>query len=189
MHIDVDASELAEDVNLRNSVTSSVQGQFEKPEQRGRLPISSRVEDHVKSQPSTPTPVDEMSFSAPLSGSNPEVGPLQGLTAPQTRSAKNGKRGLKGRDASLLTFSKKKGALETLKRSRTVKDNEAVGDTEEVLELLESTAGLRAFDSGSSSVGVPLRDRDGTAIANTEGHSLPDHEEQNRPCPSSPSIE
>jgi hypothetical protein len=46
----------------------------------------------------------------------PEADPPIELAGPQIRGAKNGSKGLKGRDASLLFFNKKKGTLDTLRR-------------------------------------------------------------------------
>jgi hypothetical protein len=177
-------------------VISSAPGQPEETRRHGHPP-SSRVTNHVESQPSTQTTTDEINLSVPPSGPSPEAGsPIH--AAPQNRGAKNGRSGLKGRNASLLTFSKKKGALETLKRDCAIKDNETVGDTEEVLELLESPStnlGSMTFHS-ESSMETSLQDRDGngtvaeqTSHDDTESRLLADHEEQNRPRPPSPSIE
>lgn len=152
---------------------------------------------HIDSQPSTQT-TGEINLSATPSGPHPEAQPPIELAVPQIRGGKSGIKGLKGRDASLLTFNKKKGTLEILKRSRAVKDSKGVGDTEEVLQLLESpsaTFGSMMFPSGSS-IAASLQNSDGTAAAaeqaihgDTEFRSLADYEAQNRNCPHSPNIE
>jgi len=198
MVVDFDASNLVDQVDHENAVTSSFQGQAEEPEPCDR---PSRVSDHVTSQNSTQTMVQDVDFSV-ASGSQPVADPSHELVATQTQRTKNAGRGLKGRNASLLTFSKKTGALETLKRKRAVKDNnEGVWDAE-VLEHLESTSAALAsavLRSESLSVEVPPQGNDGTAIAteemkfasqdDTESHPLPDYEEQSRRCPSSPKTE
>ncbi|SRR6266851_8283388 len=197
MHIDVDASGLEDQVDHKNAIKSSFRGQSEEPGHHDR---PSRVSNNVKSQPSTPTMVDDIDFSAD-SGLHHGVDPPQGLFAPQTRSAKNVRKGLRGRNASLLTFSKKTGSLETLRRNRALKDNEAVGDADEVEPVESTSAALDSvvFHSGSSSMEIPPPGRDSTPTAtekmkfashdDTESHSLPEYEEQNQPCPSSPKIE
>jgi hypothetical protein len=199
MLVDFDASNLVDQVDHENAVISSFQEQAEEPEHCDR---PSRVSDHVTSQNSTQTMVEDVDFSV-ASGSRPVADPSPELVATQTQRTKNVERGLKGRNASLLTFSKKTGALETLKRKRAVKDNnEGVGDVEEVLDYLESSSAALAsavLRSGSLRVEVPPQGNDGTAIAteqmkfasqdDTKSHPLPDYEEQSRPCPSSPKIE
>jgi hypothetical protein len=121
------------------------------------------------------------------------------LGAPQIHGAKNGTKGIKGRNASLLTFNKKKGALEPLKRNRSVRDSQAVGDAEQVLKLPESTSaapGSMTFHPGPSS-GTSLQEGNGNATATEQtSHGdteprllLADYEEQNQPCPASPNIE
>jgi hypothetical protein len=198
MLADIDVSNLVDQVNHRDAITSSSQEQVEEPEHHDR---PSRVSDPVKSQPSTQTMVEDVDFSV-ASGSYPGADPSQEPVTAQTRRAKNVERGLKGRNASLLTFSKRTGVLETLRRTRAVKDNEAVGDAEEVLDHPESTNAALAsavLRSGSSNVEVPPQGSDGTATAaeqkqfagqgDTDNHPLPDYEEQNQPCPSSPKIE
>jgi hypothetical protein len=190
----VGSSGLAEQVDLEDPVTSSTTGKPEESQRHSYPPSSSRVSNHVESQPSTQTTTDEINLSVPP-GLHPEADPPI-FAAPQTRGAKNGRRGLKGRTSSLLTFSKKKGALETLKRNCAVMDSEAVGDAEEVLELLEPPStilGSMMFPS-ESSMETSLQDREGNATAakqtshdDTESRLLADHEEQNRPSP--PSIE
>ena len=196
MLVDVDASGLAEEVDIGNPATSSTPGQPEETQRHSRPP-SSRVSNHVELQLSTQTSADELNLLAPLSDPHPEAGPPIELAAPQSRDARKGRRGLPGRNASLLTFSKKKGALETLRRNCAVKDGEATGDAEEVLELLESTSvtGSRVFHSGAS-IEASLQDGDATATAakqtsrdGTESHSLAEYEEQNLPSPPSPNIE
>jgi len=195
----LDASNLVDQVDHKNAVISDFQGQAEEPEHYDR---PSRVSDHVTSQNSTQTVVEDVDFSV-ASGSQPVADPSHEHVASQTRRTKNVERGLKGRKASLLTFSKKTGALETLKRKGAVKDNnEGVGGAGEVLEHLESTSAALAsavLRSVSLSVGISPQGNHGTAIAteqmksasqdDTESHPLPDYEEQSRPCPSSPKIE
>ena len=116
-----------------------------------------------------------------------------------TLGTKNGTKGIKGRNASLLTFNKKKGALQALKRNRPVRDSQVVGDAEQVLELPESSSaflGSMTFPSALS-IGTSLQDGDGNAtLAEQRSHSdaeprllLADYEEQNQPCPASPNIE
>jgi hypothetical protein len=199
MLVDFDASNLVDQVDHENVVTSSFQGQAEEPEYCDR---PSRVSDHVTSQNSTQTVVEDVDFSV-ASGSQPVADPSHEPVATRAQRSKNVERGLKGRNASLLTFSKKTGALEILKRKRAVKgNNEGVGNAEEVLGHLESTSAALAsvvLRSGSLSVEVPPQGNDGTAIAteqmkfasqdDTESHPLPDYEEQSRPCPSSPKPE
>lgn len=197
MYIDVDASGPEDQVDHKNAIKPGSRGQSEEPVRHGR---SSRVSNNIKSRPSTPTMVDDIDFSAD-SGLHHDVDPPQGLFVPQTRSAKNVRKGLRGRNASLLTFSKKTGSLETLRRNRALKDNEAARDADEV-EPVESTSA--ALDSavshpGSSSMEIPPPGRDSTPTAteqmkfvshdDIESHSLPEYEEQNQPCPSSPKIE
>jgi hypothetical protein len=143
--------------------------------------------------------VDNIDLSA-ASGSHPGADP-QEFDAPQPRRTKNVIKGLKGRNTSLLTFSKKTGGLETLKRSRPVKENEAVVDAEEVMEHLESNSTALAsmtVRSGSASFEIPPQRGDSATEAeqtkitshdNTQNHLLHDYEEQNLPCPSSPKIE
>lgn len=196
MLVDTDASKLADQVDHENSVKSGSQGQSQESEQHGR---PSRVSNHVQSQPSTPTMVDDIDISA-ASGSHPGADP-QEFAAPQPQRARSVSKGLKGRNASLLTFSKKTGGLETLKRTRAVKENEAVGDAEEVVEHLESTSTALAsmvVCSGSSSFEIHPQGRDSATEAeqtkvtshdDTQPHLLQDYEEQNEPCPSSPKIE
>jgi len=197
--IDADASGSAEpiDVDVENSVGPNAQGQSHP----GRSPTPSRIPDDDSLQPLTSTMVDELNILAPLA-SYPEADPQQELAVSQIQSARNGSRGLKGRNASLLTFSKKKGGLETLKRSRSIKDGESVGDTEELVRVQESNraaSGVTVFRSGSSNVEIPLQDRDVTppaaeqtklsSLDDIESRPLPDLDEQNLPCLSSPSIE
>jgi len=188
-----DASGPAELVDLGNPVTSSASGQPEETQHHSCLPSSSRVPNRVESQSSTQTTGNPL-----LSGPYLEVNQSVELDAPQSRGAKNGRKGLKGRDASLLTFNKKKGVLETLKRNSAVKDSQAVGDAERVLELPESTSatlGSMAFLSGPP-IETSKEDRnsnttavDQTSHVDTECLLLGDYEVQNQPCPSSPSIE
>jgi hypothetical protein len=199
MLADIDVSNLVDQVNHRNAITSSSQEQAEEPRHHDR-PL--RVSDPVKSpQPSTQTMVEDVDLSV-ASGSYPGADPSQEPVAAQTQRSKNIERGLKGRNTSLLTFSKKTGVLETLRRTRAVRDNGAVGDTEEVIDHPESTNAALAsavLRSGSSNVEVPPQGSDGTATAaeqkqfasqgDTDNHTLPDYEEQNQPCPSSPKIE
>jgi len=185
MLVDADADQ----VELENGVKSSSQGPSEESEQHGR---PSRVSSRVQSQPPVPTMADDIDFS---SASGPHPG-----ADPQPQRTKDVSKGLKGRNASLLTFSKKTGGLETLKRGRAVKENEADGDAEEVMEHLESTSTALAsmvVRSGFSSFVIPPQGRDSTTEADqtkvtrhddTQGH-LQDFEEQNQPCPSSPKIE
>ena len=196
MLVDTDASKQAGQVDLENGVKSSSQGQSEESEQQGR---PSSVSNHVQSQPLTPTMVDNIDFSA-ASGSHPGADP-QEFDAPQPRRTKNVSKGLKGRNTSLLTFSKKTGGLETLKRSRPVKENEAVADAEEVMEHLESNSTAfanMAVRSGSASFVIPPQPGDSATEAeqtkvashgNTQNHLLQDYEEQSPPSPSSPKIE
>ncbi|KAI0256791.1 hypothetical protein BJV78DRAFT_1166968 [Lactifluus subvellereus] len=172
-------------------------------ERRGRPSKSSRILDHVKAQPSTLAPVTDATTSSTPPGPRDEVDLPQEVAAPQTFGGKKSRGGLKGRNASLLTFSKKKGALQTIRRERAVKDDEALQDTDEVLELLESTSAPLdsvAFGSGSSSPKIPLQDKASMAttseqrkLANNgeaEDRSLPDYEERNRPVsPPSPTLE
>jgi hypothetical protein len=192
MLVDADASKPADQVDHENGVKSSSQRQSEESEQHGH---PSRVSNHVQPQPSMPTMVDDTDFSS-VSGSHPGAN-SQEFVAPQPRRTS---RGLKGRNASLLTFSKKTGGLETLKRSRVVKENETVGDAE-VVEHLESTStdpASMVVRSGSSSFEVPPQGRDSateaeqtkvTSLDDTQTYLLQDYEEQNQPCPSSPKIE
>jgi hypothetical protein len=194
----VDASGSAEQVDLGNSVPSSASVQPRETQRHSFPPSSLRVSNHVESQPSTQNTVNETNPSLP-SGSHLEVDQTLELGAPQIQGAKNGTKGIKGRNASLLTFNKKKGALEPLKRSRPVRDSQAVGDAEQVLELPESTSatlGSMAFHSGPS-IGTSLQDGNGnetaaepTSHGDTESRLLlADYEEQNQPCPGSPNIE
>ena len=198
MLVDVDASGSAEQVDLGNPAPSSASGQLEETQHHSRPLSSSRVSNHVESQPSTQTTANEMNPSLP-SGPHLEVDQAIEFGAPQIPGAKNSTKGIKGRNASLLTFNKKKGALEPLKRNRPVRDSQAVGDAEQVLDLPESTSatlGSIAFHSGPS-IGTSLQDGDGNAAAaeqtspdDTEPRLLiADYEEQNQPCPASPNIE
>lgn len=193
MLVDADASKPADQVDHGNGVKSTSQRQSEESEQHGH---PSRVSNHVQPQPPMPTMVDDTDFSA-VSVSHPGADP-QEFVAPQPRRTS---RGLKGRNASLLTFSKKTGGLETLKRSRVVKENEAVGNAEEVVEHLGSTStdpASMVVRSGSSGFEIPPQGRDSATEAeqtkvtshdDTQSYLLQDHEEQNQPCPSSPKIE
>jgi hypothetical protein len=195
MLVGVDASGLAEQVDLGSLVTSSAPGQPEETQRHSCPPSSSRGSNHVESQPSTQPTTDEMNISAPPAGPYPD--PPIDLSVPRTRGGRNVRRGLAGRNASLLTFSKKKGTLETLRRSRVVKDSSPILDTE-ILDLLGSsstTPGSRAFHSGPS-IDTSLQDRDATPIAaeqtshdGIESHSPAEYEEQNRISSPSPNIE
>lgn len=179
MLVGVDASGSAEQVDLGNSI-----------------PLSSlRVSNHIESQPSTQTAANETLSSGP----HLDVDQLIELGAPRIQGAKNGTKGIKGRNTSLLTFNKKKGALESLKRSRPVRDSQAGSDAEQALELSESasaTPGSMAFHSGPS-IGTSQQDGNGNATAaeqtshdDTEPRLLlADYEEQDQPCPASPNIE
>jgi hypothetical protein len=198
MIVGVDASGSAEQLDLGNPVPSSASRQPEETQRHSCPPSSSRVSNHVESQPSTQTTANEINSSLP-SGPHLEVDQPIEPSAFQTLGAKNGTKGIKGRNASLLTFNKKKGALETLKRNRPVRDSQAVGDAEQVLGLPESTSATVssvAFHSGPS-IGTSLRDGDGNATAAEQtSHGdieprllLADYEEQNQPCPASPNIE
>jgi len=198
MLVGVDASGPAEQLDLGNPVPSSASGQPEETQRHSCAPSSSKVSNHVESQLSTQTTANEINLSLP-SGPHLEVDQPIEPSAFQTPGAKNGTKGIKGRNASLLTFNNKKGTLETLKRNRPVRDSQAVGDAEQVLELPESTSatlGSVAFHSGPS-IGTYLRDGDGNATAaeqtsygDTEPRLLlADYEEQNQPCPASPHIE
>ena len=188
----------AEQVDLGNLVPSSASGQPEESQRHSRPPSSLRVSNHVESQPSTQTTASEINPSLP-SGPHLEVDQQIELDVPQTQGAKNGTKGTKGKNASLLTFNKKKGALETLKRSHPVRDSQVVGDTEQVLELPEDTGtilGTMAFHI-MPSIGTSLQGGGGNATAAEQiRHSdteprllLADYEEQNQPCPASPNIE
>ncbi len=188
MFVSVDASGSAGQVNLGNSVVSSASGQ-------PGPPSSSRVPNYVESQPSTQTTANEINLSLP-SGPHLEVDQPVELAVLQTRGAKNGRKGLKGRNASLLTFNKKKGALEILKRTCAVTDSQTVEGAEEVSELFESTRATLGSNSGPS-IETSLQDRDGSAtVAAQTSHDdaesclLADYEEQNQPClPPSPNVE
>jgi hypothetical protein len=195
MLVDTDASKPADLVDLENGIKSDSQRQSEELEQHSP---PSRVLDHVQPQSSMPIMVDDTDFSA-VSGSHPGAD-SQEFLAPQPRRTS---KGLKGRNASLLTFSKKTGGLETLKRSRVVEENEAAKDAEaeEVVEHLESTSTALAsmvVRPGSSSFEIPPQGRDSvpeeeqTKVMNhddTQSYPLQDFEERNQPCPSSPKIE
>lgn len=190
MLVGVDTSELAEQVDLGSPVTSSAPGQSGETQRHSCPPSSSRVWNHVESQPSTQTTADDLSVTP----SGPYPDPPIDLAVSPIRGARNSRRGLQGRNASLLTFSKKKGTLETLRRNRTVKDSEAIVDTE-VLEHLGSTSatfGSTVLHSGPTS----LQDGDASATAAeqtshdaVESPSLAEYEEQDNPCPPSPNIE
>jgi len=183
--VGVDASELAEQIDFGNPVLSSASGQPVETQRRSFPPSSAKVLNHVESQPSTQTTVNEINPSLP-SGPHLEVDQLIEPGPPQILSAKNGAKGIKGRNASLLTFNKKRGTLETLKRNRPVRDSQSTS----------ATLSSMAFQSGPS-IGTSLQDRDGNATAaeqtshgDTEPHLLlADYEEQNQPCPASPNIE
>lgn len=196
--VDVDASGSAEQVDLGNPVPSSASGQPPEETECHSCPPSSRVSNHVESQPSTQTTANEINPSL-HSGPHLEVDQQIELGAPQIQGAKNGTKGIKGRNASLLTFNKKKGALGPLKRNRSVRDSQAVGDAEKVLELPESTGatlGSMSFHPGSS-IGTSLLDGNGNATPvdqTSHGETEPclllaDYEEQDQPCPASPNIE
>ena len=172
------------------------------PKRRGRPPKSSSIPDHVETQPSTSAPVTDATASSTPPGLRDEVDLPQQAVAPRAFGGKKSRGGLKGRNASLLTFNKNKGTLETMRRERAVKDDEALQDTDEVLELLESTSAPLdsvAFGSNSSSPEIPLQDKVSIAttskqrkLANNEAEdrSLPDYEEQSRPIsPPSPTLE
>lgn len=197
MLIGLDASESAEQLDLKNPVPSSASGQPEET-QRHTCPPSSRASNHVETQPSTQTTTNEINPLL-LSGPHLEVDQPIELGVPQIPGAKNGTKGIKGRNASLLTFNKKKGDLETLKRNRSVRDSQVVGDAEQGLELPESTSttlGGLAIHSGQS-IGTSPHDGDGNAAAAVQtSHDdtetrllLADYEEQNQPCPASPIFE
>jgi hypothetical protein len=192
--VGISPPEQVERGEVGDSATSSAQVQSQTPKRRGRPPKSSNKLGNVKTQPLTLNPATDGTISSPYPGSHDRAVLPRELTAPRSSGSKKSGGGLKGRNASLLTFSKKKGTLETI-RGRTVKDDEAQQDTDEVLELLESnSARLDSVAHGSGSE-IPLRDKDSTAttsekekLANngdTEDHSLPDYEEQ--PLPISPS--
>ena len=183
MLVGVDASGPAEQLDLGNPVPSSASGQPEETQHHSCPPSSSRASNHVESQPSTQTTANEINPSLP-SGPHLEVDQPIEPSAFQTLGAKNGTKGIKGRNASLLTFNKKKGALETLKRNRPVRDSQAAGDAEQVLELPGSTsASLRDGDGNTTAA-------EQTSHGDTDPRLLPaDFEEQNQPCPASPNIE
>jgi hypothetical protein len=193
MFVSVDASGSAEQVNL-----GSASGQPEETQQHNCPPSSSRVPNYVESQPSTQTTANETNLSLP-SGPHLEVDQPVELAVLQTRGSQNGRKGLKGRNASLLTFNKKKGALEILKRTCAVTDSQTVEGAKEVPELLESTRatlGSMAFHSGPS-IETSSQDRDASATVaaqtshdDAESRLLADYEEQNQPClPPSPNVE
>jgi hypothetical protein len=197
MLVGIDTSEPAEQLDLGNPVPSSASGQPEETQHHSYPPSSSRVSNHVESQPSTQTTANEIKPSFPC-GPHLEVDQPIEPSAFQTPGAKNGTKGIKGRNASLLTFNKKKGALETLKRNRPVRDSQAVGDAEQVLELPESiSATIGSMAYSGPSIGTSIRDGDGNATAaeqTSHGDTEPrlllaDYEEQNQPCPASPNIE
>jgi len=185
MLVGIDASGSAEQVDLGNPVPSGASGLPEETQRHSYPPSSSRVSNHVESQPSTQTTPNETNPSLP-SGPHLEVDQLIEPGATQTLGAKNGAKGIKGRSASLLTFNKKKGALEPLKRNRPVRDNRSTS----------TTLGSMAFHSGPS-IETSLHDGDGNAATPEQtSHSdteprllLEDYEEQNQPCPASPNIE
>ena len=184
MLVDVDASEVVEQAD-----TSGTPGKSGETQRHSCPPSSLRVWNPVESQPSIQTTADDL--SVPPSGPYPD--PPIDLSVSRTRGS-NSRRGLQGRNASLLTFSKKKGTLETLRRNRAVKDSEAIVDTE-VLELLgptSATFGSTVLQSGPTS----LQERDASATAaeqtslnDIESPLLAEYEEQNNPFPPSPSIE
>ena len=179
--IGLDASGSAEQLDLGNPVPSSASGQPEET-QRHTCPPSSRTSNHVETQPSTQTTTNEINPSL-LSGPHLEVDQPIELDVPQIPGAKNGTKGIKGRNASLLTFNKKKGGLETLKRNRPVRDSQAVGDAEQGPELPES-ASTALGEDGNAAVAEQ------TSHDDTETHLLlTDYEEQNQPCPASPNFE
>jgi hypothetical protein len=198
MLVDVDASGPAEQLDLGNPVSSSAPGQLAETQRSSCPPSSSRV-SNLESQPSTQTTANEINPTLP-SAPHLEVDQIIEPSAFQTLGAKNGTKGIRGRNSSLLTFNKKKGALETLKRNRPVRDSQAVGDAEQVLELLpestSATLGSLTFHSGPS-IGTLLQDGDGNSTAaeqTSHGDTEPrlllvDYEEQNQPCPASPNIE
>jgi hypothetical protein len=181
--------------------SSSVQVQSQLPDGCAHLPKSSRKLELQSSTPNLAT--DDTNSPPPPPGPRDEADFLQEFTIPQTLGDKKSRRGLKGRNASLLTFSKKKGTLETIRRSRSVKDDESPRDTDEVLELLGSNS--NPFDSvacgsGSSSTEILPRDKDSTAttsgkrkLANNdevEARELLDFDEQSLPIsPASPTTE
>lgn len=172
MLVGVDASGSAEQIDLGNGVRSSASGQPEESQRHSCPP--SRVSNHVESQPSTQTTANEINPPLP-SGPHLEVDQLIRLDVPHVQGTKNGTNGIKGRNASLLTFNKKKGALETLKRNRPLRDSQVVGDAEQVLGLSESTGAT-----------VAEQTRHGDA----EPHLIiADYEEQDQACPASPNIE
>jgi hypothetical protein len=196
--VDVDASGPAEQLDLGNPVHSSTSGQLEETQRNSCSPSSSRVPNHVESHPSTQTTANEINPSLP-SGPHLEVDQTIEPSAFQPLGSKNGTKGIMGRNASLLTFNKKKGALEPLKRNRPVRDSQAASDAQQVLELPESTSaalGSTAFHSGPS-IGTSLQYEDGNATTveqTSHGDTEPllllvGYEEQNQPCPASPNIE
>jgi hypothetical protein len=185
MLVGVDASGSAEQVDLGNAVLSGASRLPEETQRHSCPPSSSRVSNHVESQPSTQTTANETNPSLP-SGPHLEVDQLIEPGAAQTLGAKNGAKGIKGRNASLLTFNKKMGALEPLKRNRPVRDNQSTS----------TTLGSMAFHSGPS-IETSLHDGDGNAATPEQTNHgdteprllLEDYEEQNQPCPASPNIE
>jgi hypothetical protein len=202
--VGVGSSEQAEQAELGGSATSSAQIQSQTPKRRGRPPKSSRKLEDVKAQPLTLNPATDGPISSPPSpGPRDEADLIQELTTSQTLGGKKSRGGLKGRNASLLTFNKKKGTLETIRRDRSVKNDETLQDTDEVLELLESNSAPLdsvAFGSVSSSAEIPPQDEDSTATSSekrkasnngdVEDRSLPDYEEQSLPIsPSNPTSE
>ena len=194
--ISVGPSEQVEQAELGDSASSSVQVQSQLPDSCSHLPKSSRKLEHVKPQSSTPNlGTDDTISSPPPPSLRDEADLLQEVTVPQTLGGKKGRRGLKGRHASLLTFSKKKGTLETIRRSRSVKDDESPQGTDEDLELYSTPLDSVAFGSE-----ILLQDKHSTAttsgkrkLANNgeaEARELPDFDEQSLPIsPSSPTSE
>ena len=117
-------------------------------------------------------------------------------TAPQTLTGKAGRKGAKETNTPIPTADNEERNPKPRRGRRKTNGEETTQDTEEVLELLESTSApvdSVVFQSGSSSVEIPLQDKasapstaESSKLANhtdVDGPKLPDREEI-QPSPS-----
>ena len=106
-------------------------------------------------------------------------------TTPQTLTRKASRKGVKDTNTPLHSTDNKERSPKPWRGRRKTNGEETTQDTEEVLELLESTSAPLdsvVFRSGSSSVEVPLQD-EASAPGTAESPELANHDDDDGPKP------
>ncbi|KAI0273724.1 hypothetical protein BC834DRAFT_855247 [Gloeopeniophorella convolvens] len=190
--------------HTENTAGHDVGDEAPKPKRRGRPPKSAKKANDAADAGSSSLTAVAIEVDALMEPPTPltveEPPPERGAPSASS-SARTTRRVSKGRDASLLTFSKEKGGLHTMRRKKAAKDEEAARDAVEVAELLESASApidSVVFTTGSSNVEIALHNEEKVPTAaellrlagteSADARSLPDFEDDSHPS-ASPTVE